>query len=251
MGASRKSENTDKKPNRFLSVLKVALLLIAVIISSATLAVTAVIIIAYNSQTQASQEEYEPLRELVEDLEPEPPFISEFDAEMRSINPDYICWIKIEGSNVDYPVVRGDDNEKYLDLSFYGEENYLGALFMDYRCVGEFVPHIIIYGHNGRQGDLFGELWRFLDEQYMEENSIITLIVNDRIVEYEIFSARITTVFDPAYQLDFSVPGYFDNFLIRNSAPQDATQIITLSTCFGGDDKDERVLVQGTLLTDG
>jgi hypothetical protein len=76
---------------------------------------------------------------------------------------------------------------------------------------------------------------------------VITLIVNDRIVEYEVFSARATNINDPAYFLDFSTAGSFVTFLERCGAPADARQIITLSTCVSGNDKDERVVVQGSL----
>ena len=178
---------------------------------------------------------------------PEPRHISAFDAGMRDINPDYICWIKIEGTEIDYPVVRGEDNEQYLSLSFFNERNGLGALFMDYRCAGEYVPHIIIYGHNARSGVLFGGLRRFLGERYLTEHPIITLKVNDRIVEYEIYSARETDITDPAYHLDFSAPGSFTEFAERNGAPPDAAQILTLSTCVSGNNKDERIIIQAAL----
>ena len=170
-----------------------------------------------------------------------------FDEEMRQINPDYICWMTIDGTVVDYPVVRGEDNEKYLDLSFSGEKNMLGSLFMDYRCEGKYVPHIIVYGHNSSQGDMFGSLWMFLDEGYRKEHSKITLKVNDRTVVYEIFSARQTDVNDPAYFLDFNASGSFGAFADRCGAPINASQIITLSTCVSGGDDDERVVVQGVL----
>ena len=184
----------------------------------------------------------------VEQSEPTPQHISVFDTEMRNLNPDYICWIEIENTEIDYPVVRGEDNEKYLNLSFFNERNGLGALFMDYRCEGEYVPHIIIYGHNARSGVLFGGLRKFLNAQYMEQHPVISLKINDRIVEYEIFSARTTNVADPAYDLDFAAPGSFSEFAERNGAPPEATQILTLSTCVSGNNKDERVLVQGALI---
>jgi sortase B len=250
MGKGNTSSKTDKKPKRFLSVLKGIATVAVALTSTTVLAVTALMIIANLSQRQDSREEYEALQEIAEALILEPeeaPYISAFDARMRQINPDYICWIRIDGTRVDYPVVRGRDNERYLHTSFSGEENILGTLFMDYRCVGEFVPHIIIFGHNSREGDLFGELWRFLDEGFLARHPIITIIVNDRIVEYEIFSARITDVADPAYQIDFSIPSSFRAFAERNGAPPDAAQIITLSTCFGGDDEDQRVIIQGAL----
>jgi sortase B len=204
--------------------------------------------------------------------EPEP-YISSFDAGMREVNPDYVFWISIADTQVDYPVVRAGDNEKYLDLSFSGEKNMLGALFMDYRCEGEIAPnpaviapdsgasnpthpsaqqiitHIIIYGHNSRQGDFFGGLHYFLDAGYLAERPEITIKVNDRIFIYKIFSARRTTVNDPAYFLDFDEPGSFGAFLDRCGAPPEAEQIITLSTCVSGYDADERIVVQGMLLT--
>ena len=175
------------------------------------------------------------------------PHISEFDTGMREINPDYICWLKIDDTEISYPVVRGDDNEAYLGLSFYGESNYFGSLFMDYRCMGESVPNIIIYGHNSRQGDMFGRLRNYLNEEFLENHPVITLVVNDRVVEYEIFSARRTNINDPAYFLDFNDSGAFNGFIERCGAPADATQILTLSTCVSGNDKDERVIIQGAL----
>jgi len=176
-----------------------------------------------------------------------PQYISAFDTEMRGINPDYICWIKIENTVVDYPVVRGADNDKYLNLSFYNERSALGALFMDYRCTGEHVPHIIIYGHNAGSGELFGGLRNFLDERYLADHTVISLKVNDNIVDYEIFSARESDVTDPAYDLDFGHPGAFSAFAEKCGAPSDAAQILTLSTCVSAGNNDARVIVQGAL----
>ena len=172
----------------------------------------------------------------------------DFDAQMREINPDFICWIRIDGTPVDYPVVRGRDNIEYLDRSFFGEENLLGTLFMDYRNVGDFVPHIIIYGHMSRYGDKFGGLLYFLYDDFLEQYNTITLIVGDRVVEYEIFSARITDIHDYAYFLDFSAPGSFAAFLERIGAPPESAQILTLSTCLSAGDDDGRIVVQAALI---
>jgi len=173
--------------------------------------------------------------------------LSAFDLEMRQINPDYIAWITIDGTAIDYPVVRGFDNERYLDTSFFGEHNVFGTPFMDYRNRGAFVPHIIIYGHHTRHGNKFSDLHKFLDERFLAENNTITLMINNRIVEYEIFSARLTDIHDPAYYLNFNYDGSFAAFAKRNGASPDAEQIITLSTCVTRGDDNERVIVQGVL----
>jgi len=246
------SDKTDKKPKRFRSVFKWSVLIIVAAVSAVILAAAILLIIANLSEVEASMEEYVALQEIVETLVPETPdvyvHISEFDANMRQLNPDYICWIKIDGTNVNYPVVRGSDNERYLNISFLGEENRLGALFMDYRNVGDYVPHIIIYGHSSPDGSLFGDLWKFLDEDFKSSFPTITLIVNGRVVEYEIFSARTTDVNDFAYRIDFSAPGSFSEFAETIGAPQGAMQIITLSTCYSREDDDRRIIVQGVLI---
>lgn len=178
-------------------------------------------------------------------------YIGASSTQMRDINPDYVGLLKIDGTTINYPVVRGNDNEQYLNMTFSGEKNRLGAIFMDYRCVGENAQHVIIYGHEASDMDgnklMFGGLRDFLDEQFLAENPTILFIGNDRISEYEIFSARLTDVNDPAYCLDFSVPNSFQSFVESNGAPADAEQIITLSTCFGAYN-DRRVIVQGVLL---
>lgn len=177
-------------------------------------------------------------------------YLNTYDEEMREINPDYIGVLKIDGTTIDYPVVRGNDNVKYLHTSFGGDENILGTIFMDYRCIGDYVPHIIIYGHeaaylNGNKL-MFGGLRYFLDEQYREEHPEIMFMENGNLSVFEIFSARLSNINDPAYYLDLGTPENFKAFVERNGAPSDATQIITLATCVGADN-DRRMIIQGTL----
>ena len=176
--------------------------------------------------------------------------LSPFDLEQLEINPDYVGRLRIDGTSINFPVVRGSDNEKYLTTTFRGDENRLGAIFMDYRCVNNDVPHIIIYGHQisdeSYSGFGFGELQYFTDKQYLAERPLIVFMSNDSVSEFEIFSARRTDTSDPAYQLDFSEPDSWAAFLKRTGAPPDAEQIITLSTCIGVDN-DKRMIVQGTL----
>jgi|GEM_PF-1490190 len=191
--------------------------------------------------------EYEAVYETF--VSPQIHIISDFDLEMREINSDFVAWINVPGTRIDYPVVRAEDNEKYLNTSFFGERNRNGAIFMDYRNVGEVVPHIIIYGHNVADGSMFTSLHRFRNPQFLADNNIITLRVNDRYIEYEIFAARLTDVNDLAYFLDFSLPGSFAAFLARINAPPDAMQILTLSTCVSRGNDNERMIVQAALRT--
>lgn len=181
-------------------------------------------------------------------LRREQDYINAYGAQMRDINPDYAGLLKINGTTIDYPVVRGNNNEKYLYTTFGGDDNIVGAIFMDYRCAGDYVPHIIIYGHDvaDLEGNrlMFGGLREFLDERYRTEHPEIIFMENGNVSVFEIFSARLSDINDPAYYLDFSTSDSFQSFAERNGAPPGATQIITLSTCFGAED-DRRMIVQG------
>jgi sortase B len=249
---TKPQETKPKDKTKLAMYIAVCLTMVAAIF---TICFTA-IYISQNLEVMSLRKQYTPLQQLVNTFHIEhvayieqtwnDTHISLFDESMREINPDYICWIKIDGTAIDYPVVRAMDNEKYLNLSFFGEESQMGALFMDYRCTND-TPHVIIYGHNVRQGDMFGGLRRFHDEHYRLAHPIITIMVNDRIIEYEIFSVRRTDIYDPAYFLDFSLHGSFGAFAERNGAPPDAAQIITLSTCISEGNDNERLIVQGVL----
>jgi len=68
---------------------------------------------------------------------------------LQRLNPDIVGWIVVEGTTIDYPIVRGHDNETYLHWTVLGERNSSGAIFMDHRNHGDFFdPHTLIYGHN-------------------------------------------------------------------------------------------------------
>jgi len=252
----------SKKSFRGLSVK--AALKISIITLGVIAIVTTVAVIMHTSSIRASRAEYDQLRELVGDIQAE---LGEFGTvqhralceEMRQINPDFVGWIRIEGTDIDYPVVRGRDNEKYINTSFSGEENIAGAIFMDYRNIGDLLehtmsspslPHIIIYGHNLQQGGMFTDLRKLLNAQFMEENNIITLEIDGETVEFEIFSARRTDINDPAFFLNFRYSHSFPRFANRIGAPLRATQILTLATCVSDARDDARIVVQASRIFD-
>jgi len=250
-------ESSSKQNSVLKNVRKVSVMVsltIAVIVCACIAIFTTIAVIAHTSNLRASGAEYDHLRglagDIVESDRGDGPQLSALDVEMRSINPDYVAWIRIDGTSIDYPVVRGSDNEKYVNTSFYGEKKKAGAIFMDYRCIGDPIPHIIIYGHNLHEGGMFTDLRKLIDKQFLEANNIITLTVNGYEVDFEIFSARRTDIYDPAYNLDLNTPRDFARFANRINAPIRATQIITLSTCVSQGNDDERVIVQGYRLFD-
>jgi len=168
-----------------------------------------------------------------------------------TINPDYVCWLKVDGTSISYPVVQGEDNDKYLHTSFEGRNSKLGAIFMDFRCVADFSAyHTIIFGHNGKNGAMFGSLKQLLNASYLNKHRQITVTLpNGGVDIWRIFTARKSDINDSAFRLNFSGPQSFAAFAESLGAPEGTSRILTLSTCISGSNKDERLLVQATLVS--
>lgn len=88
---------------------------------------------------------------------------------LAEVNPHVVAWLESQEIGIDYPVVRSEDNEFYLDHLFTGERNKLGSLFMDYRNRGDFSdPNTVIYGHNMKDGSMFSALTRYQDQDFFD-----------------------------------------------------------------------------------
>lgn len=194
-----------------------------------------------------SEEEYTALRQFAPgasmpmEQEPAP---KTPEKNLAEINPDYIGWLRVEGTGIDYPLVQSQNNDTYLYTSFEGQQNPLGAIFMDSRCQNGFdSSYLILYGHNAKNHTMFGDLAKYLNEDFLEQNPqiIITLPSGDTKA-YRIYAARRTTTADTAYQWA-SYQADPAAFLQALGAPEGSEQVLVLSTCGDPANKDERVLV--------
>ena len=106
-------------------------------------------------------------------------------------NPDFIAWLRIPGTNVDYPVVQTDDPDYYLNHTFSGKSSVVGTLFSladaDYAAPGR---NIAIYGHHLRSSGekMFTSLMRYKNPDFYEDNQTIVLDSLYRHSEYTIFA---------------------------------------------------------------
>lgn len=156
------------------------------------------------------------------------------------LNSDYVGWLNIANTVVDYPVVRGTDNDFYLKHNFYKEEDVLGAIFMDHRNVGMGMDkHTIIYGHYAKYGQMFKDLDQYLSEDFLTNNS--EFIFTDAFTKrtYKIFSVHPSDA-DPEF-LDVSFkdnefPDFVDTLKNKSIFTSDTPvspedNILTLVTC--------------------
>lgn len=89
-------------------------------------------------------------------------------------NKRLIGWLRIDGTDIDYPVMQTTDNEYYLDHNYNQEYDKNGSLFLDADCdVVRRNTNLIIYGHHMKSGKMFGNLNRYSSESYCKEHSII------------------------------------------------------------------------------
>lgn len=106
-------------------------------------------------------------------------------------NDDFIAWIRIPGTNVDYPVVWTDDAEYYLHHTFTGKQGAAGTLFSlmktDYSIPNR---NIAIYGHHLKSSGekMFTSLMRYKNPEFYEDNQTIVLDSLYRHSEYTIFA---------------------------------------------------------------
>ena len=85
---------------------------------------------------------------------------------LKQKNPDTIAWIKVNGTDIDFPVVKGIDNSYYLTHNFNKEKNKAGWIFADYRNKFDGTDkNIIIYGHNMKDGSMFASLKNIIKEE--------------------------------------------------------------------------------------
>ena len=90
-------------------------------------------------------------------------------------NSDLTGWLSIDGMKINYPVMQCGDDEYYLHHDFYGNEDKYGCLYVRERAdVNTPGTNVVIYGHNMRDGSMFGDLDFYKDEAFYEEHSIIT-----------------------------------------------------------------------------
>lgn len=115
--------------------------------------------------------------------------ISQRMAELWTVNQEVIGWLEM-GENISTPVVYRD-NEYYLDHDFYGNESVSGTVFADVaNDEWETDPYIVLYGHNMKNGSMFGTLDQYQELDYFLENTNVTFysVYNDEVVQYVPFA---------------------------------------------------------------
>ena len=183
----------------------------------------------------------------------------DFDS-LKKINPDIVGWLHIPDTPIDYPIVQAKNNSKYLHRTFRGKDSYVGAIFLDALCAPDFSSfNSIIYGHNLKNGEMFGHLKKLYDIEYnskadYRKHPKIWVITPEKELEYEIFAFREVSLDKDmdAYTVDLSDETdcalFFDRQIERSQKdtgiiPSGDKKMLTLSTCVTGK-RERRFILQ-------
>jgi len=180
-------------------------------------------------------------------------------AGLQAINSDVIGWIELEGSNIDYPILKSSDNADYLHTTYDKKYASAGSIFMDCRNASDFSDHnTILYGHNMKNGSMFHDLRFYMTEgsDWYESHNVYKIYTVDKktrqsvCTEYKVISVQKTDAYSESYKVSFSGLDDYESWLknICKDAIYDATYdihkgTITLSTCRGKVGSDERLVV--------
>ena len=176
---------------------------------------------------------------------------------LQGINDDIVGWLKVGALDISYPVTQASDNEYYLHLTFELVQNAAGCIFVDYQNRPDFQDdNTIIYGHNMKDGSMFGTLKNFVQDGVYESDPYFWIYTPERIYKYEIFNCSTVGAVSNTYTLEFGSRKEFQNYLDKalmqsqvdssKVKVKSSDKIVTLSTCTG--DEETRFVVQGKLV---
>lgn len=242
--------------------MKKKILLILEVLFAGVFIFSAYKIITINNESNVSTAYYDQIRN-IDDKEVNKGEVSKVKVnpyedtikELKEMNADVLGWVKINETEVDYPIAAGVDNAFYLKHMIDKTYNEYGAIFMDMRNNEDFSNrHTVIYGHNALNGSMFGSLKNYKNEDYFKEHPMITIYLEDKVLIYEIFGFGEIKVTSEIYKFDFEDDQDFLNFSKELSSQLYADaelsvddKILTLSTCTDFNDA-KRFIVSAKLV---
>lgn len=237
-------ENVDKKKKRFSIILFIRVISVVLII------VCIALIIYRHFNLQQSDKVIDNINSNInitdKNVEVSGSTATLIDTDILSLknkNSDTVAWLKVNGTNVNYPVVHTTDNNYYLKHSFDKSSSQSGWIFMDYRNSSNLSDdNTVIYGHNMLNNTMFSSLTNVLNESFFstEENKYINLTTENSSTIWKIFS--VYTINPEIYYttVNFNSKIDFSNFLNTITSRSiyrlgenvtTTDKILTLSTC--------------------
>lgn len=169
-----------------------------------------------------NQKMYDEISELVNDenVSEDATIAPDYSAVITE-NPDFVGWITVPNTSINYPVLQTDDNDFYLTHGFYKAKDARGAIFMDYRNNPiDLDANTIIYGHNCYNTTMFSELTKFEKLDFYKTTPVFEFNTVERKYQWKIYGVFITNALpeeDNGYVFNYIYPDMdgenFDGFI--------------------------------------
>ena len=174
--------------------------------------------------------------------------------DLKKLNPDVKAWIQVPKTNIDYPVVQGQDDMEYINKNVYGEFELSGAIFLSCLNKDDFSdPYNLVYGHNMKNGGMFADVADFTNKEYFETHQKGKLYLTDATRKIRFFACMKVTAADAkiyhpdGYRkenlkdlLDYSQANAVQ---YRDVNVADENSLIALSTCSEAETNGRVVLI--------
>ena len=163
-------------------------------------------------------------------------------AALQAKNPDVVGWIQFDALPISYPVMQGKDDEVYLHHMWNGQPNRAGSIFLEAENKSWDDLHTIVYGHNMKNGSMFGQLKKYAKEEFYNENDgwYTLYLPNGEIRRYQIFGVKTVNAASELYTIGFDFDEKYTAFLKNmckgryydpGVAVYSEDRVMTLSTC--------------------
>lgn len=228
--------------------MKKWLFIIAIIIFVISFAFSMFYIIKNNLQDKEQEQIFEKLEQVIieeQNNDEQEQEESRNLQELYNINTDFIGWLEIENTNINYPVMQTEEDRKdyYLYKNFYKEYSQMGTPYIAEFCNIQESDNLIIYGHHINSNKMFGELEKYKKKSFYEEHKKIIFNTIYENAEYEIIAVFKTiahTGFEYYKFYNANSEQEFNTFIKKckelsfyniEKIAEYGDKLITLSTC--------------------
>ncbi len=180
-------------------------------------------------------------------------------SKLKEVNNAIVGWIIIDGTQVNYPIVKGKDNSYYLNHSYDKSYNSYGSIFMDYRSNENFSDlNTFIYGHYTSNGSMFGELKKYMEESFYKEHPFFYILTPNGNYKVDVISAYTDDALSSSYNAKFNdlndYQRYIEKIRLKSRYSTDISvnyildRTITLYSCsHESGSKTERYFIHGIM----
>ena len=169
------------------------------------------------------------------------PIRVDFD-NLQALNEDIIAWIYCEGTVIDYPVCKCDDDEFYLEHAYDKSPSHSGAIFLEAQNSSDFSDtNNILYGHHMKNKTMFATLAYWADQEYFEKHPYMWLLTPEQNYRIDLFAGYLTSALSDVYTISQGYGTQLEEYLEKAAdssdftsdvvIPEEGFSYIVLSTC--------------------